>query len=207
MNKKALILDLDNTIYSVKSIADQLFAPLFELIALDGKHKNDLDKIKHEIMRRPFQQVAQQYGFSKELIEKALNLLRGTTYSGKIQPFEDYQAVKALPQDKYLVTTGFTDLQKSKVTGLKIENDFKEIHIVDPYTSNQTKKEIFDDIIKRHGYATSEVLIIGDDPQSEIKAAQDLGIEAVLYDRDNLYPGPVRVKRVNNFHELKELIK
>jgi putative hydrolase of the HAD superfamily len=51
------------------------------------------------------------------------------------------------------------------------------------------------------------VLIIGDDPQSEIKAAQDFGIEAVLYDRDNLYPGPVRVKRVNNFHELKELIK
>ncbi len=133
---------------------------------------------------------------------------RRCSFTGcEIQPFEDCRAVKTLPQDKYLVTTGFTDLERSKVAGLKIENDFKEIHIVDPYTSNQTKKEIFEDIIKRHRYASSEVLIIGDDPQSEIKAAQDLGIETVLYDRDNLYPGPARVKRVNNFHELKELIK
>src|ERR1700752_4238594 len=107
MPKKAIILDLDNTIYPVKSIADEVFAPLFEMIAGDEMHKNDLKKIKNEIMRRPFQLVAKDFEFSEELKEKGLSLLKSTSYSGKIFAFEDYSVVKDLPVDKYLVTTGF----------------------------------------------------------------------------------------------------
>jgi putative hydrolase of the HAD superfamily len=204
---KAIILDLDNTIYPVKSIADQVFAPLFELIERDEKHKNDLKKIKYEIMRRPFHLVANEYRFSEELKLEALNLLKNTTYSGKMFPFEDYSVVRDLAIDKYLVTTGFLELQRSKISRLKIENDFKEIHIVDPSTSDKTKKEVFTDIVKRNNYAIGEVVVVGDDLHSEIKAAQELGIEAVLYDRDNLYPLLPDIKRINNFRELIELIK
>ncbi len=206
MPRKAIILDLDNTIYPVISIADQVFAPLFELIGQDESHKNNFEKIKHEIMRRPFQLVAKDFGFSEELKQKALNLLKTTTYVGEMFPFEDYSAVRELPVEKYLVTTGFLELQRSKVSRLKIENDFKEIHIVDPSTSDKTKKDVFADILARNNYALREVLVVGDDLYSEIKAAKELGIDAVLYDRDNLHTQPLDIKRINNFHQLTELI-
>jgi len=207
MRKKAIILDLDNTIYPVKSIADEVFAPLFEMIAQDANHKSKLEKIRQEIMRRPFQLVAKDYGFSEELKQNGLELLKNTTYLGKMVPYEDYSEVRALPVDKYLVTTGFVAFQKSKVTSLRIENDFKEIHIVDPSTSDTTKKKVFADIVERHNYDIHEVLVVGDDLHSEIKAAQELGIDAVLYDRDNLHRELPDIKRINNFRVLVELIK
>jgi putative hydrolase of the HAD superfamily len=206
MYKKAIIFDLDNTVYPVHSIGEELFAPLFSFIMKDGKHAQDIDKIKDDIMRKPFQLVAREYDFSDELTTKGISLLRNLEYTGKIEPFDDYRFVKDLVADKFLVTTGFLKLQQSKVEGMKIRNDFKEIHIVDPSTSDRTKKDLFAEIIKRHGYNKSEVLVVGDDADSEIKAAQDLGIDAILYDKSGLHIGITSVKRIENFKELIDLL-
>lgn len=183
MHKKAIIFDLDNTIYSVYTIGNELFASLFELIIQDGSHNDDIDVIKDQIMRRPFQLVAKDFHFSDKLTNKGIALLKELEYKGKIEPFDDYQFAKSLPIDKFLVTTGFFKLQQSKVEGMKITNDFKEIHIVDPSKSQLTKKDVFVDIMQRHRYSKSELLVVGDDMESEIKAAQDIGIDAILYDK------------------------
>src|SRR5215471_12775708 len=166
MHKKAIIFDLDNTIYSVRSIGQELFDSLFEVIIQDGNHTENMEKIKEEIMRRPFQLVASDYNFSNELTQKGIELLKDTSYRGKIEPFRDYEFAKNLPVEKFLVTTGFLKLQQSKVEGMEIGQDFKEIHIVDPLTSDKTKKDVFADIMKRHGYAKSELLVVGDDLHS-----------------------------------------
>ena len=71
---------------------------------------------------------------------------------------------------------------------LDLEKDFSEIHIVDPQLSTQTKKDVFAEILKRHHYSAAEVLVIGDDPESEIKAARELGIETFLFDPENKHP-------------------
>jgi putative hydrolase of the HAD superfamily len=97
-------------------------------------------------------------------------------------PYEQYSTLRQIPIDKFLVTTGFTKLQMSKVEMLNIEADFKKIYVVDPEQSNQTKKDIFQKIIQENGYATEEVLVIGDDPKSEIKAAIELGIDTFFFD-------------------------
>ncbi len=202
MQKKALIFDLDNTIYPVSSIGDKVFAPLLELVSADNEQSRQMDKIRHEIMRRPFQMVAKDFNFSQELISKGTELLSNIRFDGEIEPFSDYEIARALPLDKFLVTTGFTNMQQSKVTGMKLDRDFKEIHIIDPSSSNKTKKDVFEDILKRHFYEKPEVLVIGDDLYSEIKAAQELGIEAVLYDKMNVYENDIPVPRIRDFAEL-----
>lgn len=206
MHKKAIILDLDNTVYSVHTIGDELFAPLFELIIQDGSHAHHMDKVKNDIMRRPFQLVARDYQFNEELTGKGIALLREQEYKGKIEPFADYQFVRNLPIDKFLVTTGFLKLQQSKVEGLHLGKDFKEIHIVDPLTSGRTKKEVFADIIERWGYANPEVLVVGDDPHSEIRAARDLGIEAILYDKLRLYNDTTILCKISDFKQLEPFL-
>ncbi len=206
MIKKAIILDLDNTIYPVPSIGNDLFASLFSLIEESGEHTADIAAIKNEIMRKPFQLVAAQHQFSGELTKKGIDLLLNLTYEGPIEPFNDYQHMKHLACDKFLVTTGFLKLQQSKIRGMGIEQDFKEIHIVDPATSNKTKKDVFAEIIYRNKYQLAEVLVVGDDLHSEIKAAKELGIDTVLYDKFNLQDSNSSQNRITDFNELSEFL-
>ena len=204
MAKKALILDLDNTIYAVSSIGAQLFDSLFRLIEQSGAYSGNLEQIKNDIMHKPFQLVAAQQGFSSALAEKGTALLQELTWEGPIVPFEDYAYVKELPLYKFLVTTGFTLLQQSKIRGMGIEADFREIHIVDPAQTKDTKKDVFYSIVERHGYRPGDMLVVGDDPHSEIKAAQELGLDAVLYDKSGFYNGPL--PRISDFSQLKDYL-
>lgn len=204
MNKKAIILDLDNTIYPVSSIGDELFKPLFQLILENGEYLEDIDLIKKDIMRKPFQKVASEYSFSNKLLEKGLGFLQEVSCTMKISVFEDYNEVKNIPIKKFLVTTGFTKMQHSKVAQLGITNDFEEIHVVDPQLSDKTKKDVFADILTRFQLNSSEVLVIGDDPNSEIKAANELGIDTVLYDKQNFNPN-TNIRRITDFTQLKTL--
>jgi len=202
MRKKALILDLDNTIYSARSIGDEVFASLFKLIGEDPQQSRHMDQIREELLRRPFQTVARDRNFSEELTRQGIDILKELTYTGKIEPFEDYAFVKGLSIDRFLVTAGFLKLQQSKIEAMKLLDDFIEVHIVDPSTTDKTKKDVFADILDRKGYALEEVLVAGDDPGSEIRAAQELGIDAVIYDHFRENTEAVTLPVISSFAEL-----
>jgi putative hydrolase of the HAD superfamily len=153
-------------------------------------------------MRMPFQLVAKRFGFSEELTDKGIEHLKEITYRDKIEPFDDYVFTKTTQADKFLVTTGFLKLQQSKIEGMQIMNDLKEIHIIDPLESSQTKKDVFADIMQRHDYNKEEVLVVGDDLHSEIKAAQDLGIDVVLYDKLNVHSDITSIPKISDFKQL-----
>jgi putative hydrolase of the HAD superfamily len=209
--KRALILDLDNTIYPVSSIADNLFSQLFDTLDQHADRINAVDihrvnKIKDEMTRRPFQHIADEFELDAELRNKMVDVLKNMTYDLPMQPFEDYVHIRSIPLEKFLVTTGFINLQMSKIRMLGIEQDFKTIHIVDPEVSSQTKKDVFADIMLKHGYSPAELLVIGDDPESEIKAANTLGIDTVLYDPLNKYPNATVTHRVDNFKKIVDLL-
>ena len=206
MTKKAIIFDLDNTIYSAPSVGDELFASLLQLIMESGEFNSSFDAIKTDIMRKPFQVVAANHQFSDALTQKGIDFLKNLTYEGTIKPFDDYKEVSNLPVKKFLVTTGFVKLQQSKIRGMGIEQDFIEIHIVDLTTSDKTKKDVFADIIQRHDYHISDVLVIGDDLHSEIKAAQELGIDAILYDKSDLNPDNLLLPKIADFKQLNDFI-
>jgi len=126
MKKKAIIFDLDNTIYPVAAISERLFGELFALIESKGEFTGDMERIKYGINRKPFQVVASDFGFSKYLESNCIRVLENLTYEADIATFEDYPVVKALPCRKFLVTAGFLKMQESKIDRLKIRNDFEE---------------------------------------------------------------------------------
>ena len=57
----------------------------------------------------------------------------------------------------------------------------------------------------RHNYSVDEVLVIGDDVDSEIKAAQQLGIEALLYNKKAAKEINDSTKTISDFSELNFL--
>ncbi|SDD42816.1 putative hydrolase of the HAD superfamily [Mucilaginibacter pineti] len=189
--KKAIILDLDNTIYPVSSISSDLFAKVFEFIdsLADELGFDTVASVKDEMTRRPYQHVADQYNFSEAAKNKGADILKNLEYDKPMQPFGDYKHISDTQIEKYLVTTGFTKLQWSKVRLLGIEADFKAIYIVDPEKSKATKKDIFAHIMNENAYTPADLLIIGDDPESEIKAATALGIDTFLFDPEGKHIG------------------
>jgi putative hydrolase of the HAD superfamily len=188
--KKAIILDLDNTIYPVSSIAENLFTQVLDFLdsLADELSIEEISKAKEEMKRSPYQQVADKYNFSETAKDKGIHLLKNLEYNLPMQPYEEYRYISDTTIIKFLVTTGFTKLQWSKIKQLGIEKDFKAIYIVDPEVSSDTKKDIFMLIMSTNGYKPEELLIIGDDPESEIKAATLLGIDTFLFDPENRYP-------------------
>lgn len=206
-SKKAFIYDLDNTLYGVATIGDTLFASLFELIHDSGDFRGSFSQVREDIMRKPFQAVALLYHFSDSLTRQGITLLRNLEYEGDIHPFEDYAEILQIPGNRFLVTTGFIRLQESKIRGMGIEEDFLEIHIVDPDTSLKTKKDVFADILDRHGFIPEEVLVIGDDPDSELQAARELGLDTVLYDKYGRHPQAMATFRISDFHDLTALLQ
>ena len=205
MPKKAIIYDLDNTIYPVSSIGEKLFSPLFRLIEESRQHTGDMEAIKNEVMRTPFRLVAKQYGLNDELTKKAIAIQENIIYEEPIATFEDYPEIKNIEAERFLVTTGFEKMQRSKITQMGIEADFKEIHIVNPTLTS--KKQVFEDILKRHGYMPEEMLVVGDDPESEIKAAYELGIETVLYNKFGWHSADTATYAINHFRDLKDIVR
>jgi putative hydrolase of the HAD superfamily len=206
--KRALILDLDNTIYPVNSIADKLFGPLFDLIDQDlgEEDRQAAEEAKHELTRRPYQQIAYEYGFSEELKNKGTEMLRNCTYDEPMQPYDEYNYLRSITIDKFLVTTGFTKLQMSKVKMLNVAGDFKKVYVVDPDQSNKTKGDIFKEIMQENGYKTEEVLVIGDDPQSEIKFAIELDIDTFLFDPEDKYTNEGVTYRACDYRDLAAIV-
>jgi putative hydrolase of the HAD superfamily len=203
MPKQALFLDLDNTVYPVISIGEKLFQPLLALLEQSNELSSNLAQIKTEIMRRPFQWVAKEFDFKDNLKMQCLNLLSDLTYNEPISPFADYQFIKELNCSKYLITTGFSKLQWSKINQLNIQNDFKAIFVIDPSYSDLTKKDIFQKIMLENNYINQDILVVGDDLQSEIKAAQELGIEAILYLHQQPLPESENQKTIHHFKALQ----
>lgn len=205
MKKKAIILDLDNTIYAVSSIGDKLFKSLFDRILNSGEFSGSFEAIRYEVMRRPFQYIAREFSFSDNLTADCMQILRDLTYNEPIEPFEDYKEVSSFPLKKYLVTVGFKKMQQSKVKYLNIEKDFTSIYIIDPEESTSTKKDIFKKIMIENSFNPSDLIVVGDDPGSEIKAARELKIDAILYNRESSKENQDALS-IRSFAELKQYL-
>lgn len=206
MQKKALIFDLDNTIYLVSSIGGELFKSLFQIIGESGEFSGNMEELKKEIMRRPFQFVANDFSFSDALKSKCMDHLLNLTYEAPINTVEGYPAIPEIPCTKFLVTTGFTKLQNSKIDRLNIRKDFEKIYIIDPSQTSLSKRDIFKKILVKYKFKIDEVLVVGDDLNSEIKAAKSLGIDSILYDYNGNQSATSDQIAIRNLAEVKNYI-
>lgn len=205
-HKKALLIDLDNTIYPAASIGDKLFTQLYSILASDSSLEGEMDAIKEAILRKPFHHVATTFNLSQPLYKKCIDHLVELTYSEQMSCYADFEMIRALEHKKFLITTGFTKLQQSKIDSLGIRNDFMEVHVMDFTKSDKTKKHAFEKIMSDHGFGNEDVLVIGDDPESEIKAGLELELDCILYDSLNLFEHRTDLKRITHFSELTQLL-
>ena len=186
MKIKALIFDLDDTIYATKSVVSDMYKDLFALLK-PKVSETVLGNIQEDILTTPFHIIADRYAIDRDLRDQGLKICLEMDFEGPMQTFADYKLTLNNSADRYLVTAGYIRLQESKIRQLGIEKDFREIFIPDPYASELTKTDVFEQILNKYNYKPSDVLVIGDNPESEIAAAKELGIATYLYDYESKF--------------------
>ncbi|KQN33992.1 hypothetical protein ASE92_15240 [Pedobacter sp. Leaf41] len=202
--KQVFFIDLDNTIYFTKPNEDVLMKGLYDLLEKQDLKLTDEQYVaaKAEMLRTPFLKVAEKYEFPKEVTDRLIDYLSNREVTKALIPSDDYHYIKSLKGRKFIVTAGFPKQQYSKVKMLGIADDFEDVQVVDVAVSN--KKQAFLNLIEKFKLNTEDILIIGDDAESEIKYGLELGIETFLLDPENLHPNAKSTYIGKNLSQLRQ---
>jgi putative hydrolase of the HAD superfamily len=208
---QAVIFDLDNCLSAADEIGAELFEPAFVAIrAASGGHHSDraLTAAFADMWRHPLDWVAAEHRFTPAMREAAWARLSQLEVATPMRGYADLHLLAQVPAVRFLVTSGIQRLQESKIHALGISGDFRGIHVdaIDA-AERKGKRGIFADILSTCDLAPGDVWVVGDNPDSELAAAQSLGLRSVQM----LRPGVERSDRaghhVDGLRQLIELIE
>lgn len=95
-----------------------------------------------------------------------------------------------------LLSNGIKDVQLNKLRLLKISNYFDHIEILSKKEFQKPNPESALNLVKKYGLGLDEVVIIGDDPKTDILLAKNAGITAI-----RVKTGFFRNEKVNELYD------
>jgi FMN phosphatase YigB (HAD superfamily) len=207
---KALICDLDNCIAAAHEAGQELFAPAFAAIANANGDTLSADALKlafADMWRHPLDWVAAKYGFSDAMLAAGWRIFTTLEVPGPLNGYGDLACLSELPVQRFLVTTGFRRLQESKIRALKLRSLFTAICVdaIDE-PGRIGKQGLFTRILDEHQLQPAEVLVVGDNADSEIDAGNRLGIATVQILRPGVSRAGNATFYIHSLAELKPLV-
>jgi FMN phosphatase YigB (HAD superfamily) len=204
---KALIFDLDSCLAAADEVGGQLFEPAFQAIRSVNHGtvaEEQLQSAFKDCWRFPFDHIADKYGFSPVMRGAGFAAFKQIEVRHAMQGYGDLHELAQLPARLFLVTSGFRRLQESKVKALGIAHLFTAVHI-DAIDEGQGtgKFPIFEIILRDHSFRTDEVVVVGDNPDSEIAAGNRLGLVTIQTLRPGVPPSSAAIHRIHTLAELK----
>jgi putative hydrolase of the HAD superfamily len=141
------------------------------------------------------------------MLEAGWNAAAKAEVAVPLHGYPDLGALREFPAELFLVTSGFRRLQESKISALRIGQLFAEVHVDAIDEANRKgKRRIFEDIMSSRGLTPDEVLVVGDNPDSEIDAGNQLGIKTVQILRPGVTRGDNASYYIDELAELKDLL-
>lgn len=206
---EALLFDLDSCLCAANEVGDHLFAPAFDAIRAANNGTVSEQAIQSafaDCWRFPFDSVASQYGFSERMRAAGFDAFSRIEVREPMRGYPDLPILAELQPRLFMVTSGFRCLQQSKVNALGIAHLFTAIFIdaIDE-PGRKGKQKLFETILEQFHFRPAEVLVVGDNPESEIAAGNRLGIQTVQILRPGVPPTPSATWRIHTLAELKPL--
>ncbi|WP_462250673.1 HAD family hydrolase [Ekhidna sp.] len=183
MSSQILIFDLDDTIFETKSIGHHHVKEAvdsFKQTISTNRSSEEIDTIINDLWKYPFDHVSERHNLSESTRRQFSKSINNLEYNFNIKAFKDFDLIKDLNVRKILVTTGFKKLQHAKISALNLQPIFDEIFIDEIDALDRIhKKGIFKNLIENGQIALEHIIVIGDNPNSEIKAGHELGFTTV----------------------------
>lgn len=179
---RGILFDLDSCLAAADEPGRALFAPAFEAIrrANDGSVSDASLAVAFEACWRfPFDEIATHHHFTAAMTKAGFDAFEAIEVTTPMTGYGDLDVLARLDVSKFLVTSGFPRLQESKVRALGIGALFVEVHVDALGPGRRGKRALFESIATRHHMVPSEVMVVGDNPASEIASGNALGFVTV----------------------------
>lgn len=206
----AAIFDLDNCLAAADEAGEALFAPAFDAIRAANRGRLSEEQLSAafaDMWRHALDHVARTHNFTEEMLQAGWRAFRTIEVRRPLRGYPDLWTIDALPLQRFLVTTGFRRLQESKIAALGIARLFTEIQVdaIDE-APRRAKQARFAEIASRHGWQPQEVLVVGDNADSELAAGRALGMPTVQTLRPGVPPAASAGWPIRSLAELPKLI-
>jgi putative hydrolase of the HAD superfamily len=116
-----------------------------------------------------------------------------------------FNVMKKKEIEPVILTNGPSDGQRDKVKALALDQHIQYLYISEEIGLSKPDPSVFEYVLQELKAAPSEVVMVGDSVEGDIKGAEEAGIEAVLIDRKNRYKGYTGVK-IDNLLDLVQLL-
>ena len=200
-----LIFDLDNCLAAADEPGESLFQPVFTAIRAANHGtltESELRAAYRDLWGKSFDVVADRHGFSQQMREAGWRAVLEIEVRRPMHGYGDLDLLPRLGGRRFLVTTGFRRLQESKVRALGIAPLFEAV-VIDAIdeAGHLGKERIFAELVAERGLDRARVVVVGDNPESELGAARRLGLLAVQMVRPGVVPAD-GYERVSGLAEL-----
>lgn len=206
---KVVIFDLDMCILDTHTLSGPFFKPVLDTL-YDSELSTELKReINDQLWTTSLDDVIEIFSVPEGLAERMREAYRNIEVPDGIKSFGDEEHIRHLPVRKILVTSGYRKFQETKITKLGITDLFDEIIIdaLDDRKTRKGKKSIFQEILDKGGWSKEEVLVVGDNPMSELGAAKALGITTIQTVRPTINKWSDATYHISSFSELRDLIR
>jgi FMN phosphatase YigB (HAD superfamily) len=205
---RALISDLDNTLYAARSVPRATLRPLFDAVRAANQAGAILPEARLEdaleaCWDRSFDEVALAYALPAALCQAWAAAAAELEVTEPLQLYPDVSVLWALSLRLFLVTTGYRRLQESKIAALGLADRFDAVYVDALGESIRTGKEgVFRRLLAEQRLIPAEVVVLGDNEDSEIAAGRRLGLWTVQVLRERSVPASTVDRKIRSLHEL-----
>jgi len=205
---KAVILDLDMCILDTHTLAGSFFKPVLDALYNSELSPGLKEKIQYQLWITSLDDTMEMFSVPENIAERMREAYRRIEVPDGIKTFGDEEFIRDLPVIKILVTTGYIKFQETKIEKLGIANLFDEIIIdaLDYRDQRKGKRKIFEELLIKNNWRENEVLVVGDNPMSELRAAKSLGIRTVQTLRPTIEKWAEADYHIYSFEELAALL-
>lgn len=226
MSIRALLFDLDDTLYDEKQFVESGFSKVAEFV--EDKFKIE-KKVYYKILIDIFNGGSRGniFNFALEKVNVAYkeNIIRAMVkiyreHNPKIRLAEDIKSLLIKLRGIYslgIITDGYFKVQKKKVQALRLEEMFDSIIYTDEYGREYWKPNVLGyklALKELKGLLPEEAVYIGDNPYKDFIGAKKVGITTVRVINQNREYSNIRLNKgyeadyeIRELHEIINVLK
>jgi putative hydrolase of the HAD superfamily len=199
-----VFFDLDNTLWDFKANAREAFYGIFDRLDLLGripdfnifldvyeKHNEHLwteyrkGKVRKDQMRIQRMELAfKEIGLNDPDLPRLVGDLYVKEAPGKTNLFPGVHETLEYLSGKYklyILTNGFAEIQVQKINNCQLKPYFTKLFMAEMVGYQKPDRRFFEYAIKSAHAHKNECLMIGDDPEADIRGAFNAGIDQVYF--------------------------
>ncbi|MBS1729416.1 MAG: YjjG family noncanonical pyrimidine nucleotidase [Bacteroidetes bacterium] len=227
MQYRHLFFDLDHTLWDFESNARETLHEVFEINSLHEKGVDDRalfirrycfhndclwkkyteGKIRQDVLRwKRMWLTLLDFKIADELLARKManEFLERLPFKKNIFPHtrEILQYLLDKSYHLHLVTNGFDHIQNAKLKSSELHHFFEEVITAEASNSLKPNAEIFEFALQKSKADKKQSIMLGDNPDADIKGAMNAGMDTVFVNHLNIQ---TELKPTYTIYHLKEL--